>query len=56
MNIEQMKMKVELMKVEASRFEMELKIAQRLEEVENLKKQIDIQDARISELKDQMEG
>ncbi len=56
MNIEKKKKQVELMKVQAARAEFELKIAQRLEEIERLKENINLQDERISELQEQIKG
>lgn len=48
--IEIMRMEVEVMRVKAAACEMELKIEERLEEIERLRGHIVIQNARIVEL------
>jgi hypothetical protein len=43
---------VEILRVEAAKAEMELLIEEKLSEIERIKKNIEIQKARISELKE----
>lgn len=50
MSLEKKKLQVELMRVSASRAELELKIEERLEEIKRIKEHIKIQDEKISEL------
>lgn len=56
MSLEEMKIKVELAKVSAARAEMEYVIAQRLDEIERIKRSIDSQDKRIEELNKLLQG
>jgi len=51
---EKMKKKLELMKVQTARFGYELKIQERLEDIERIKKEIDIQESREMELKEEL--
>lgn len=52
--IDLMKKKVELAKVQASKLEMEMRIAERLEDIERLEINIKAQEARINELKNEI--
>jgi hypothetical protein len=54
--LEAKKKAVELMRVEAAKGEMELQIIERLHEIERLKKNIEIQDKRINEIKTTLRG
>ena len=51
MNIETKKLQVELMRVSAARGEYELKILEALENIERIKKNIEVQNSRIEEIK-----
>jgi hypothetical protein len=48
------KMEVELIRVKAARMEMEFKVMERLDDIERLKDQIKIQEAREDELKEKI--
>jgi ubiquinone biosynthesis protein UbiJ len=48
--LEEMKIRAELAKVKASKAEMEYIVADRLDEIDRVKKNIEIQDKRILEL------
>lgn len=52
--LERKKIEVELSQVESGKASMELKIMEREEEIERIKSQIEIQDARAEELKKQL--
>jgi hypothetical protein len=56
MNIEKKKKEVELMKVQAAKAEFELKIIQRMEEIERLEDNIKLQEEKISELQHELKG
>jgi hypothetical protein len=53
--LEVKKMQVELMRVAAARAEMEFKIMERLEDIERLKEQIKLQEAKEQELKQKIQ-
>jgi hypothetical protein len=53
--LEAKKLQVELMRVAAARAEMEFKIMERLEDIERLKEQIKLQEAKEQELKQKIE-
>ena len=53
--LEAKKLQVELMRVAAARAEMEFKIMERLEDIERLKDQIKLQEAKEQELKQKIE-
>lgn len=50
MSLEKMKLEVELMRVKASKAEMELKIAERMEEINRVKEHIKVQEDKIQDL------
>lgn len=54
MNIEKRRKLLEKQKVSTAKMEMELKIEERLADIERLKDNIDIQDKRIAELDDEI--
>ena len=54
--LEAKKLQVELMRVAAARAEMEFKIMERLEDIERLKDQIKLQEAKEQELKQKIES
>jgi hypothetical protein len=54
MSLEKKKMQVELMRVQAGKAELELKIEERLDEIERLKEHIKIQEKKESELQDKL--
>ena len=56
MDIEKKKKEVELMKVQAAKAELELRVAQRLEEIERIEENIIIQDDRIVVLQNELKG
>ena len=54
MNLEMEKKKLEKLKVEAAKAEMEYKILERLEDIERLKKNINVQEEAIKRIVDEM--
>ena len=50
------KMKLELSKVKCAKEEMEYKILMRLEDIERIKADMEVQDAKIKELEQQLQG
>jgi hypothetical protein len=54
MKLETKKLQVELLRVEASKAELELKIEESLADIERLKRHIEIQDKRILEITEQL--
>lgn len=55
-SLELKKMKVELMRVSASRAELELRVDERLDEIERIKEHIKISQAKEIELADKIKG
>lgn len=55
MSLDKKKKKVELMRVETARHELELKIEERLEEIERLKEHVSVQIKKEEELKKEIE-
>lgn len=51
-DLEKMKMKLELMKVQAAKFGMEVKIGERMEDIKRLEENILVQGSREKELKE----
>lgn len=56
MSLERKKTEVELIRVEAAKAEMELRIAERQEEIKRVEENIKIQDSKILELKQRLES
>ena len=54
MNLEILKKELELRKVETARYELEFRAAERLEEIERIKLNIEIQSKREEELKQEL--
>jgi hypothetical protein len=54
--IEESKKKLELAKVKCAMQEMEHKILMRLEDIERIKADMEIQDAKIKELENELQG
>lgn len=52
--LETMKVQVAIKKVEAAKAELEMKILERLEDIERMKEHIDIQDEKLKELKQEL--
>lgn len=55
-SLELKKLKVELLRVSASKAELELRIEERLDEIERIKEHIKISEAKEQELKDKIKG
>ena len=56
MNLEKKKKELELSKVKCAKQEMELKILERLEDIQRIEDNIKIQDNKIMELESQLQG
>lgn len=54
MSIERKKMELELMRVKTAKMDLEVKIEERLEEIEKMKMHIEIQEKRVIELTEQL--
>lgn len=55
-SLELKKLKVELLRVSASKAELELRVEERLEEIERIKEHISISEAKEHELKEKIKG
>ena len=56
MNLETKKKELELAKVTCAKQEMEFKILERLEDIKRLEESIEVQNKRIEELKQELQG
>ncbi len=55
-SLEVKKIEVEILQVEAAKASLELRIAERLDEIDRIKETIAVSDAKIIELKDKLKG